>query len=83
MDKLMYGKSRVNKTEHLHHLRCLYSPQEFVETLLFGIPEEQVWGLPSCASLLIIQLLLSPRQQRWWKERFVLPEKQPAGEALK
>lgn len=59
MDKLKYGKSRVNKMEHLWHLHCVYFPQEFVETLLFGVPEEGVLGLPSSASLLIIQLLLS------------------------
>lgn len=68
MDNLMYGKSWVNKMENLHHLHCVYYPQEFVETPLFGIPEEQVLGLPSNASLLIILLLLFPRQQRWWKE---------------
>lgn len=79
----MYGKSWVNKMEHLYHLHCVYSPQEFVETPLFGIPEEQVLGLPSNASLLIILLLLSPRQQRWWKERFILLVKQSAREALK
>ena len=83
MDKLVYGKSRVNKMEHLYHLHCVYSPQEFVETLLFRIPEKQVLGLPSGASLLIIQLLLSPRQQRWWKEQFILLVKQAAREALK
>lgn len=79
----MYGRSRVNKMEHLYHLHCVYSPPEFVEILLFMIPEEQVLGLPLSSSLLIIQLLLSPRQQRWWKKPFVPLVKQPTRETLK
>lgn len=73
----------MNNTEHIYYLPGVYSPQEFVEMPLVGIPAEQVFGLPSSPPLLITQLLLCPSQQRWWKERFVLLVKRPAREALK
>jgi len=61
----------------------VFIPLRNLSRLFFGTLEEQVLGFPSSASLLTIQLLLSPRQQRWWKERFIPSVKQPAREELK